>query len=281
MKTIVPLTGTPRSGSTLLMHILNQNPDFTVGADSSLPVVLNNIRSFVQDNTTTEQLPNKTFNDCVLKFCRSGSESWVNEICPTNIFLDKSRYWLYQYQFMFKVFPNIKMILNIRDLREIVNSVEKIHHNSLCMNFQNYYNGFEKDFLHQRVDNILDLWFIKESLVSLKELIEVAPKCRDNILIFRYENLLQEPQESMNRIYDFLKLPKFNHDFENIQDMTNHFDNIYLPYGNHKIRNKLERCDEDLPYLPQNFCYYIIETHKWYYEHFYPEILEGMVENDI
>jgi sulfotransferase len=275
MKTLIPLTGTPRSGSTLLMHILNQNPNFTIGADSSLSPVLNHVRSYVQDNINNEQLPHQVFNQCILKFCSSGAESWLNEICPTEYFVDKSRHWIYQYHFMFKVFPNIKMILNIRDLRGIVNSIEKIHHTSLCMNFQNYYEGFEKDFLHQRIDNILNLWFIKESLISLKELIEVAPKCRENILIFRYENLLQDPQESMNKIYDFLDIPRFEHDFDNIDDTITHFDNIYQPYGDHQIKNKLENYDGGFSHLPQNICDYIVESHKWYYEHFYPEFLEG------
>jgi len=281
MKTLIPLTGTPRSGSTLLMHILNQNPDFTIGPDSSLSPLLNHIRSYVQDTIQSEQLPHKIFNESILKFCASGAESWLNKLCPTNYFIDKSRYWIYQYHFMFKVFPNIKMILNIRDLRGIVNSIEKIHENSLCVNFQNYYDGFDKDFLQQRVDTTLNLWFIKEALVSLKELIEVTPKCRENILIFRYENLLQDPQESMNRIYDFLDIPRFQHDFDNIDSNITHFDNMYQPYGDHVIKNKLENHNIDLSYLPQNFCDYIVESYKWYYEHFYPEILEGAVKNDI
>ena len=282
MKTIVPLTGLPRSGSTLLMHILNQNPDFTIGPDSSLTSVLNTVRNFVQNNTTNQQLPHQIFNECILKFCRSGTESWVNEICPTNTFIDKSRFWIYQYQFMFSVFPNIKMILNLRDLRGVVNSMEKIHHNTLCMNFQSYYDGFEKNFLHQRVDTILNEWFLKDALTSIKELVEIEPKCREQLLIFRYENLLQDPQKSMNRIYDFLELPRFEHDFDNIQDNIVHFDNMYQPYGDHKIKNKLEKNNsQEFSHLPQHICDYIIETHKWYYEHFYPEILEGVIQNDI
>jgi sulfotransferase len=276
MKTIVPLTGLPRSGSTLLMHILNQNPNFTIGPDSSLSPLLSNLRTFAQDNIVKQQFDHRLFNECIFNFCRSGSESWINQICPTDTFIDKNRFWLYQYQFMFKVFPNIKMILNLRDLRSIVNSIEKIHRNTLLINFQNYYNGFEKNFLHQRVDTILNEWFLKDALTSIKELVEIEPKCREQLLIFRYENLLQDPQESMNRIYDFLELPRFEHDFDNIQDNIVHFDNMYQPYGDHKIKNKLEKNNsQEFSHLPQHVCNYIIETHKWYYENFYPEILEG------
>lgn len=274
MKKIIPLTGLPRSGSTLLMSILNQNDNFTSFPDSDLPVLLTKIRSWASDEIKTSQLPHNYFQESILNFCRSGSESWINDNCPTKFSLDKNRFWIYHHQFMFQVFPNIKMILSIRDLRFVINSFLKAQSNTFCINFQDYYGDMNEDFMLQRVKDILNQWFLKEVLVSLKELIEIAPNYRDQILIFRHEELITNPQKSIYKIYDFLELPRFMHDFDNIEQVEPHYDNMYMPYGNHQIKSKLDpNLPTTLSHLSDKYANWIVEEYKWYYKVFYPEFL--------
>lgn len=274
MKQIIPLTGLPRSGSTLLMSILNQNDDFTSFPDSDLPVLLTQIRNWAADALKLSQLPHQNFHESILNFCRGGSESWMNYNCPTKFSIDKNRFWIYQHQFMFQVFPDVKMILNIRDLRFVVNSFLKAQSNTFCINFQDYYSDINENFMIQRIKDILNCWFLKEVLVSLKEFIEIAPNYRTQILIFRHEELITAPQESMNRIYDFLELPRFEHDFNHIEQLEPHYDNMYMPYGNHQIKSKLtSSLPSMLSHLSDEYANWIVDEYKWYYEAFYPEFI--------
>lgn len=274
MKKIIPLTGFPRSGSTLLMTILNQNPEFAVLPDSDLSPLLVSIRNWASDVINQSQLPHKVFHKSILNFCRSGAESWVNDNCLTNVLIDKNRYWIYQHQFLFQVFPNIKMILNLRDLRYVINSLIKVQMNTFCINFQNYYENMNDNFMLQRIKDCLNIWYLKEVLVSLKELIEIAPDYRKQILIFRYEELILNPQDSMNKIYDFFELSRYEHDFNNIVQIEPHYDNMYIPYGDHQIRSKLEtNLPQKLSHIPSEYGDWIVDEYKWFYEFFYPEIL--------
>jgi len=275
MKSIVSLSGPPRSGSTVLAHILNQNSLFTLEQNTNLAEILNVIRIYARDEIKNSPTNHQDLEKQIINFCRSGANSWANDVCNSEILLDKSRYWLYHYQFMFKVFPDMKMILHIRDLRFIVNSFEKINHNSLSIDFGGkYYKDLKINFMLQRVDEILNLWFLRDTLVSIKEMLDLAPECRNNILLFRYEDLINFPQDSLNKIYDFLNLPRFTHDFNNIVDNIRHNDNIYQPYGDHIIKPQLEK---SLPnycsHLSDDISNYIINEYNWYYKEFYPEIV--------
>jgi len=273
-KRIIPLTSLPRSGSTLLMSILNQNTSFTAFPDSDLPVLLVSIKAWSSEKIKNSQLPHKVFQESIINFCRSGAEAWLNNNCPTNFSIDKNRAWIHQHQFMFQVFPNIKMILNIRDLRFVINSMLKAQSNTFNINFQNYYQNLNEDFMIQRIKDCLNVKCLKQSLVALKELIDIGPSYREQILIFRNEELILNPQNSMNRIYDFFELPRYEHDFNHIEKVEPHYDNMYMPYGNHQIRSKLEtKLPETLTHVPKRYADWIVEEYKWFYEFFYPEVL--------
>lgn len=278
-KRIIPLTGLPRSGSTVLMSILNQNKSFTVAPDSDLPVFLISIKTWAANRTNHSQLPHKVFHKSIINFCRSGSESWLNDNCTTNFSIDKNRSWLQQHQFMFQVFPDIKMILNIRDLRFVINSMLKAQSNTFWFNFQNYYSDMNEDFMFQRIKDCLNLEWFKECLTSLKELIDIGPSYREQLLIFRHEELILNPQNSMNRIYDFFELPRYEHDFNNIEQIEPHYDNMYMPYGDHQIQSKLAtKLPNTLSHLPQKYADWIVEEYRWYYEKFYPEVFNNELQ---
>lgn len=274
MKKLIPLCGLPRSGSTVLMHILNQNPNITVNPDSSLPETLSKIKEFTSEQVRVDHLAVDKYQTCVRQFCKNGITAWINELCHTDYLVDKSRWWLYQYDFITQILPKQKFILTLRDLRGVVNSMERAHRDSLCTNFANFYEDLEGNFFQQRVDHCLNVWFVKLALVRIKELLEVMPACRDNFLIFRYENLIENPQESLNHLYDFLDIPRYTHDFNHIIDQIEQHDNFYQPYGNHKIQPALKKQNTfEYDCLPDTYADYIYSRYSWYYQAFYPELV--------
>jgi hypothetical protein len=273
---LVPLTSLPRSGSTLLLYILNQNLKFTIGPDSEVGQLLNYTKQFLIDNIYHFQLPHEKVTDCFINFCRSGVDSWIKTISTEqNTFVDKSRHWLKDLDFIFTVFPEIKIIVTIRDLRSIVNSFEKISQESLYIDREDHFNfkTLNEDLHIQRITNILNLHYVKDGLFSLKQLVDIPKKHKDQIFISRYEDLIENPQEHLNQIYDFLNIDRHTHDFENItQDFYN--DNPYQPFGKHKIKSKIEKNkEESFPFLRTDVQDMIFSDYYWYFKEFYPEKL--------
>lgn len=270
----IPLTSLPRSGSTLLLYILKQNPKFTIGPDSEIGQILNINKEFIRDNIFHFQLPHETVSECFYNFCRSGVNSWIKTISdPETIFVDKSRHWLKDLDYVFNLFPKLKIIITIRDLRFLVNSFEKICQDSLFVNRSTTFNTLDEDLQCQRVRNILDLEYLKDGLFSLRQLIDIPKRYKNQIFISRYEDLVVDPKNQLNKIYDFLELDRYVHDFNHLtQDFYN--DNPYQPFGCHKIKSKIENLNsESHLQLREDIQNMIFNQYHWYFKEFYPEKL--------
>jgi len=271
---LLPLTGLARSGSTLLLYLLDQNPIFEIGPDSEVSNLLNWNKEFIEQNIHHFQLPHEKVSDCFIDFCKKGTEAWINQICPQDkIFIDKSRHWIKNLDYNFKLFPEMKIIILIRDLRGVVNSFEKIHNNSLFTNKQNIQKDVRFDLQMQRVDHIFNLPYIKDAVFALKELIDIPKSYRNKILFCRYEDLISNTKNELEKIYEFLNLPNYHHDLDNIKQGV-YFDNPYQPYGCHKIQNKiLENFDvNNFSELREDIQEIILNENHWYYKKYYPEI---------
>jgi sulfotransferase len=91
----------------------------------------------------------------------------------------------------------------------------------------------------------------------------------NNCLVVRYEDLLIKPQEEMNRVYNYLELEPFEHDFDNIEQLTQEDDSVYGIYGDHVIRPKLEYFDPKFEeVLGKDICEGIVNSYRWFYEYF-------------
>ena len=91
----------------------------------------------------------------------------------------------------------------------------------------------------------------------------------NQILFLKFEDLLTYPQETLDRIYDYLEIPRFNHTFTRIDQITHENDRV-LGYGaDHTIKNKLEPLKEDyLEVLGPDNCKFITDSYPWFYKYF-------------
>lgn len=272
----IALSSVPRSGSTVLMYLLNQNPTITIGGDSFLSYLLNDCRLNVKKNILEYQIPHQQVTECLLNFCRSGANSWVDSLRNDKIFVDKSRGWLVDMDFTFKVFPELKLIINVRDLRSIINSFEKINHNSIYADKKFFYKNIDSDLQLQRIDGILNFQVVKEVLTSLRELVEVPKQYTSNILITRYEDLIETPESFMKTLYEFLEMPYFEHNFDNIEQTNNYNDNPFVPYGDHRISNKLlKTVDDNWDYVRPDLLERLKVGYSWYFKNLYSDRMDN------
>ena len=278
MTILVPMCGLPRSGSTLLVNLINQHPDVYGSPDSLLSGMVKALQEKVSESMQESQYNADLSYDIFYNFCRGGIISWIDKLTNEKIFLDKCRGWIELVDICRNTFPYTKFIVCIRDLRGMYSSLLKVekrtpmlYKDSLIYGDQPY-DYREVDIEDQKIDDVLSQPMVRRNLVTIKELLD-CNKLDNTFLFVRYEDLIQNPRKELFKIYEFLNLSDYKNDLDNIEQIPYH-DSMLLPYGKHKINPKLQSFD------PWNFDINkkaedkIIKDNLWYYSEFYPEVLE-------
>ena len=132
-KTIYFVAGLPRSGSTLLMNILNQNPDFHGTASSGLAEILKNIRDTFEVNPFFKAMPEEE-NLVRRKATLQGALQGYFSIVEKAVCFDKNRVWPQLFEMLSWIMngrENVKMICCMRDIRDVLASFEILHRNTM------------------------------------------------------------------------------------------------------------------------------------------------------
>ena len=230
------LSGLPRSGSTVLSAILNQNPAIYVTPTSPLLDQLFENQNIwhglqtVKANPIPEQLTNITR--------RLIDGMWQH--VPQNIIIDKHRGWGKNMTASTILFgQEIKMIATTRDIPSIMASWLTILRNNpnSYMDRKLFNMGLrptDENYMNEMWENM-----VKDCVEALQQ----AKKDASNrLLIIHYNDLMEKPTECLNQIETFLQLPKYNYDIYNI--VSNTVDDDLAAWGldgMHKIRSILKK----------------------------------------
>jgi sulfotransferase len=222
MKEFFFMAGMQRSGATILSAILNQNPD--VWASPASPLFrmmttqiqshneLENIdynRSEAIDNVI-KNIPHIFYADKKAKYIIDKNLNWPNPVGAELIFKYITR--------------NIKFICPVRNVLDVITSFDTVINSTdsknNIMDEQVLKNTFadkpladrRADFLMRHDKDIaLSLEFMKHSTL---------PQFRHLFHFVDYDDFISDPEREINKIYDFLEIPKFNHKYENIVDTS-------------------------------------------------------------
>lgn len=277
MTRLIPMCGLPRSGSTLLVNLLNQHPDIFASPDSLLSSQLISARDHLSSTIMHSQYNSDLSYELFHNFCKYGSYSWMKTLTDKEVFLDKSRQWIHVFDLVDNIFPETKFIFCIRDLRGMYSSMLKAQKKTAIQYKHDYLLGDQDyDYRKENIENIkleklFDFSMINGVLIVIKELLD----CRmlnENQLFIRYEDLVTNPRTTLNSIYDFLGLKKINNNLDNI-DQIPYNDCTFLPYGNHKIKNRLVEFDPWKFNISEEIEEKIIQDNDWYYAEFYPDAI--------
>lgn len=277
MARLIPMCGLPRTGSTLLVNLLNQNPDVTISPDSQLSPLIQNIQGYMNDTINESQFKSDQTYEMYKAFYRGGIEGWINAVADTKYFVDKCRSWGFEFDLLFNLFPDIKVIYTIRDLRGIFLSLDKISQKTILPTKEEFYNcdNFDfcnEDLLVRRCEHFFEVQMMRRPLLALKELLDLQRNYVNNIKIVKYENVINNTHETLNDIYDFLEIPRYYHDLNNIKQGYYH-DCIFLPYGHHKIKSKMSPKIDNYSELREDIQDKIKDRYYWYYDEFYRDQL--------
>lgn len=218
------ICGMPRAGSTLLVNLLNQNPDFHASHTSPLPMLINNI--VVGTNTIeykNDLTLDKTLNDRVIKGSQEFCKAYYSNVDKKKVF-DKNRFWGNQIYVCKQLNQNGKIIVCVRDLREIFASCIKQD---------------RKHPMFVGVSNITDLYiklFDTKGLIgnAVKTTVDIYQNDLKDVCFLPYAPLAQNPEKIMRELYGFLGDDYFNHDFINVKNTCKEADTFYdLKYPHH------------------------------------------------
>jgi sulfotransferase len=162
-----------------------------------------------------------------------------------------------------------KMICMVRDLRSIVASMEKIFRKN-AENHSDMVNHGEMKGTStaKRVGMWLNSPPVGLALERLQQCFQEG--ISREMLILRAEDLTANPTETMKRLYDYVGLESYAHDFDNVEQSVTEDDSVYgLTSDLHTIRNKVTPLKFDaVQVLGQGVCEQIDKNHVWYQKMF-------------
>lgn len=268
MKKVFYNASLPRSGSTLLQNVLAQNPSLYVTPTSGLYELLlackdaytRSIEFSAQDVDTME----KAFGG----FCRGAIDGFCNGLSHDKYVIDKNFSWPVQFNLLEKIYgEKPKMIIMVRDLREIFASMEQGHRNNVFRTNTNVnWDTLQNTTMKKRVEEWASSSPLGSSLDMIKELINW--KNENDVFFVKYEHFCAYPQPIMDSLYNYLGIDSYKHDFNNVEQATYQNDHFYT--FRHKIRSKVEPIpSKSLDILGQSLCDSICQEYDWYFKYFH------------
>lgn len=258
----------PRAGSTLLQNILGQNPEFYVTPTSGTLELLFAARAQYSNSLEFKAQDPEIMRKAWLSFCENGLNGYYDAITDAPYVVDKSRGWGIHYDFLETFIEKPKVICMVRDLRSVFSSMEKNFRKNpeASKNMINWTTGE-----NTTIDKRIQTWASGLPVgIALSRLSEMINRGFDkNILFIRFEDLTTNPKTQLDRIYDYLGVTPFEHDFENVEQITQEDDSVYGVYADHTIRKTVTTPKNDFDeILTPQVSQKIKENYGWFYNYF-------------
>jgi sulfotransferase len=262
-KTFHFMAGLPRSGSTVLSAILNQNPLVYSSPQTELLDLLYTMQTQVPTYESYKAGLLHSSYDNTIKSIRNNF--YVSTDKP--IVIDKNRSWGTPYNWA-NVSPYLnpkgKVILTIRPILEVLASFVKIAKDTETITGEMRYLNNDLWVSHYReqsdamVDNLMaPNGSIDGALYSVANLLK---NHGDRVYLVWFDDLVTMPQNTLNGIYDFLGLDRYQHNFATITEQDTH--NDYAGYGLvglHDIKSSITKSDVR---VEDHLSSYAIEKYK-------------------
>lgn len=274
MKKIHFCGGLPRSGSTVLMNILQQNPRVYTTGTCALPEILH-------DQVITKGRFRESFqamsvdqaDAAMYGLIHGATQGWFSGLTNKPVVISKNRCW----NDLFHLYSESKYIVMIRDLRDIIDSFVRL--NSKIKALHTF--GDTNTLLPAMDDDDLYNYFFKEHnsvSVPLKyevpRLMNKFMRNNPNIMFMRYEDLVQAPEYMLEKLYSFIEEEPFKHNLEKIEQSAQfEHDNAYFrEKTSHKIKSSFMKNHSPKRVISENLQNRIVKEHEWFYNGFYPNV---------
>jgi sulfotransferase len=259
----------PRSGSELMQVILHQNPEIYGSPTSPLLEYWFGARANAELPEVKAQNDDLMHN-AFMGFCKGGMDGYYDSITDRPIVCDKSRGWGFYYKWLEEVIgEQPKVICCVRDLREIICSMEKVWQKTrhLPVGPDN-----PKEMQNLTIDGRTRHWLNTQPVgMAMQRMADAIHQgFHDNMHFVRYEDLTTDPDAEMKKVYEYLELPYFQHDFNNLEKQVEEDSAHFGVYGNHDVRSKIEPSSKKYnEILGKGISDNIVTGNQWYFDKFY------------
>lgn len=237
MKPLHFIVGLPRSGSTMLANILKQNPEVHAEAVSSLSSLVGSVHANWNSFEPNREYVNEQAKVGSLLGLLQGYYAHIDK----SIIIDKDRQWVSQIGLLEGLLQRkVKMVCMVRNPAEILSSFEKLRKQSplfFSLPDQSLREGStiaSRAYFYAGPNGPLGLAHtnIKDAMIM---------GYTDRLLFVDYSRYCNSPKAQTKRIYEFLELPAYEHDFKNIVQEEQYNDTSVGLKDLHKIKPKLEK----------------------------------------
>ncbi len=242
MKKLHYISGLPRSGTTLLSTVLNQNPRFSASISGPAARMVRAINNEAQaQGGYRTQCPPEKRRELIINLLNT-YYSHSNEVA-----FDTNRGWTLMTPLLKDIFPQSKMICCVRDIPWILDSFEQLLRK----------NPYSTSSLYSS-EEAVDVYSRAQALMrpdrtvgfALNSLKQAAFGGESNmILMVAYDDLCRNPDAVMRDIYRFIEEPYFAHNFNDVEASYDEFDQDVGLKGMHKVRKILSHIVRE-PILP-------------------------------
>lgn len=213
------LAGMPRSGSTLLASLLNQNPDVFVSSSSPLCNALYHSERLWSQQVALEANPNPVGMSAVLRsvipaFYANRDESLI---------IDKAFTWGTPENLanLVRFAPDEpKFVVMDRDRSEVRMSLERLAANNPAARLSS------PDEMLRRCE------------ASFRNLTKAMP---NNCVVVHYDELVSDTATVLRRIYAFFGMPDYKHQLTDIRSSSTDNDSVWGVSKMHEVRPEIRK----------------------------------------
>ena len=245
-KTFYFMAGLPRSGSTLLSSILNQNPRFYSGPSSPVLGAMFAIEQNFMGNELYHGYPKP---DQVREIIGNIPHHFYSDVQQPVVF-DKNRAWTARVPYIEGyIGQQAKILVPVRRIDEILTSILTMIHRNPFQEGQPRVNFVDEQLiktdipindLNRCMYLLNDGGIVYESLNAI--MMGFQQNVRDKMHFIDYNDLVDNPEKTLEDIYDFLGEDYYEHDFESISNI--HREDDLITYGlsdMHQVRSKVKK----------------------------------------
>ena len=207
MKEIFFLNGLPRAGNTVFGSIMNQNPNVAATANSICADIMGELFMLKHTDIFKNYPDHKSFDNVAKTVFENYYKDWKQDYI-----IDRAPWGVpINLKFLKETKSNIKIIILVRDIIEVLGSFIDWSNREPTA----FVNRYEAKTVEEKCDMLMntDGQIVKE-LIGIKHLIDQQSK--EIYHIVKFNDLVKDTENTINNLYNFLGIPKFKHDFNNI-----------------------------------------------------------------
>ena len=230
--------GLPRSGSTLLTALLNQNPNIHAGTLSPVFELMYYTNEILHKEQAQAFPKPKAFQEIV-------TNTLINYYSDVNnpVVIDKCRAWSAHIDVLKKyVTNNPKLICTVRHPLDILASFITLFHKD------GTYNFIDRAMTEQKIpitDDNRCHYMMNPGGIVWESMNALATAFRQKetqyIHFIQYDDLVSNPRLVMQNLHGFLRLDSFDYDYDNIIQKDREKDEVYGLVTMHEVRKSINK----------------------------------------